>query len=59
MTIGKGLDIDDLMPILQNLQSLEPTGIFARDLKECLRLQALEQKKITPQFEVFYTFQQP
>jgi RNA polymerase sigma-54 factor len=45
----KGLDIDDLMPILQNLQSLEPTGIFARDLKECLRLQALEQKKITPQ----------
>ena len=49
----KGLDIDDLMPILQNLQSLEPTGIFARDLKECLRLQALEEKKITPQFEVF------
>ena len=32
----KGLDIEDLTLILQNLQSLEPTGIFARDLKECL-----------------------
>ena len=49
----KELNIDDLMPILQSLQSFEPTGIFARDLKECLRLQAFEQQKITPKFEDF------
>ena len=49
----KELHIDDLMPILQSLQSFEPTGIFARDLQECLRLQAFEQQKITPKFEVF------
>ncbi len=28
--------------VLQRLQQLEPTGIFARNLAECLRLQAIE-----------------
>ena len=29
--------------ILARLQTLEPAGVFARDLRECLRLQAMDQ----------------
>ena len=36
----------DLMPILKVVQNLEPTGVGARDLKECLLLQ-LENKTKT------------
>ena len=50
--LGKSLDeihIDtnvpyvDLENVLKKLQSSEPTGLFARNLSECLRLQILEK----------------
>ncbi|HLJ71849.1 MAG TPA: RNA polymerase factor sigma-54 [Roseiarcus sp.] len=34
--------------ILARLQSLEPTGIFARDLAECLSLQLIERDRFDP-----------
>ena len=37
--------------MLHRLQALEPTGVFARSLAECLRLQAAEQGLLTPLFE--------
>jgi len=36
--------------MLATLQRLEPAGIFARSLAECLRLQAAEQDLLTPLF---------
>ena len=37
--------------MLRRLQTLEPAGIFARTLAECLRLQAAEQGLLTPLFD--------
>lgn len=38
-----GFDVLDCERVLGLLQSLEPAGVFARDLKECLRLQAQDK----------------
>jgi RNA polymerase sigma-54 factor len=45
-----GVPIDDATRMLHRLQALEPAGIFARTLAECLRLQAEEQGLLTPLF---------
>jgi RNA polymerase sigma-54 factor len=37
------MDYDDLESILVKLQGVEPTGLFSRNLSECLRLQILEK----------------
>ncbi|WP_300056360.1 RNA polymerase sigma-54 factor [uncultured Roseobacter sp.] len=37
-----GFDLQDCENMLARLQTLEPTGLFARDLRECIRLQAAE-----------------
>lgn len=37
--------------MLLRLQKFEPTGVFARDLSECLRLQAAERGLLSPAFE--------
>ncbi|WP_395540913.1 RNA polymerase sigma-54 factor [Neotabrizicola sp. sgz301269] len=37
-----GASDEEIEAVLLRLQELEPTGIFARDLAECLRLQAAE-----------------
>lgn len=37
-----------LEAVLRKLQTLEPTGLFARDLAECLRLQAREAGDLDP-----------
>ncbi len=34
--------------VLQRLQGLEPVGVFARDLAECLRLQLMERGRLDP-----------
>jgi RNA polymerase sigma-54 factor len=39
--------IDEAEVVLTKLQQLEPTGIFARNLAECLRLQAADQGLLT------------
>jgi RNA polymerase sigma-54 factor len=41
-----------LLQILAKLQSLEPSGIFARDLAECLKLQLQEKKILNPFYEI-------
>ena len=42
-----------LNDILNKLQGLEPTGIFARSLKECLSLQLQEKNRLDPMMEDF------
>lgn len=37
--------------VLERLQTLDPTGVFARDLAECLRLQLLERDRCDPAME--------
>ena len=37
------LDYDDLENVLVKLQGVEPTGLFSRNLSECLKLQILDK----------------
>lgn len=37
-----------LEDVLATLQTLEPAGIFARDLKECLKLQLIDRNRFDP-----------
>lgn len=46
-----GATLEDATRMLHRLQALEPAGIFARTLAECLRLQAAEQGLLTPLFD--------
>ena len=41
--IETSLDYVDLENVLKKLQGAEPTGLFARNLSECLRLQIIEK----------------
>ncbi|MGY8813455.1 MAG: RNA polymerase factor sigma-54 [Gammaproteobacteria bacterium] len=43
-----GTDIEELEAVLHLIQSMEPAGIGARDLKECLILQLLQLPDSTP-----------
>ncbi len=43
-----GCDAPFLESILGVLQGFEPTGIFARDVAECLRLQLIERDRLDP-----------
>lgn len=45
-----GVSLAEAEHMLRRLQALEPTGVFARGLAECLKLQAAEQDLLTPQF---------
>ena len=38
-----GFTLDECLSVLARLQTLEPAGLFARGLKDCLRLQALDR----------------
>lgn len=38
--------------VLSKLQTIEPAGLFARSLAECLRLQAAEKGILTPRFRM-------
>jgi RNA polymerase sigma-54 factor len=44
------VDLPRAEAMLTRLQKLDPAGIFARNLSECLRLQAAEQGLLTPLF---------
>lgn len=50
IAVRAGVDITVAEAMLEQLQALEPAGIFARNLAECLRLQAAEQGLLTPLF---------
>lgn len=45
-----GISQDEAEALLRKLQGIEPAGIFARNLAECLRLQAIEKGILTPRF---------
>lgn len=42
---------DEAIALLEKLHTVEPSGLFARDLAECLRLQALDLEILTPRFD--------
>lgn len=46
-----GVTPERLDPVLQTLRGFDPTGIFAHDLVDCLRLQLMDQKKFDAPFE--------
>jgi RNA polymerase sigma-54 factor len=43
-----GASLARVEAVLAKLQSLEPTGVFARDLAECLKLQLIERDRFDP-----------
>ena len=43
-----GTDVENIERILKVMQSFDPCGIFARDLKECFKIQLEQQDEITP-----------
>lgn len=47
-----GVPIPALETVLTELQKIEPTGLFARDLSDCLRLQAEEAGVLDPVMSV-------
>lgn len=44
--------LDRVEAVLARLQQIEPAGLFARDLSDCLRLQARERGMLTPDFTI-------
>ena len=42
---------DEAVAVLDKLQTFEPTGLFARDLADCLRLQLIEQGLFSDKFD--------
>lgn len=47
-----GVSPEAVTAVLLRLQKIEPAGLFARDLKECLRLQAVEAGVLDPTLSV-------
>jgi len=45
-----GITSEAAAALLKKLQTIEPAGLFARSLAECLRLQAAERGLLTPRF---------
>jgi RNA polymerase sigma-54 factor len=43
-----GCDESAILAVLTRLQGFEPTGVFARDVPECLRLQLAERDRLDP-----------
>jgi RNA polymerase sigma-54 factor len=43
-----GCALDGAQAVLTRLQGFEPTGVFARDVAECLRLQLIERDRCDP-----------
>ncbi len=50
---GIGADVADVERVLGIVQTFEPTGVFARDLGECLALQLREKDRFDPAMETF------
>jgi len=48
-----GCEVEDVEAVLLALQTLEPTGVFARSLGECLKLQQRERDRLDPVMDVF------
>jgi len=48
-----GAEIEDVLSVLEVLQSFEPSGVCARDLKECLAIQLAERDRLDPTMQSF------
>jgi len=48
------IDFDEVVAVLHGLQQFEPTGVFAKDLQECLLLQLKQLSPDTPHRETAY-----
>ena len=49
---ASGSGEDEAEAVLDKLQTFEPTGLFARDLADCLRLQLIEQELFSDDFAI-------
>jgi RNA polymerase sigma-54 factor len=47
-----GIDVETVEAVLETCQTFEPTGIFARDLAECLALQLKQRDRYDPAMRV-------
>lgn len=52
IAVRAGISLDAAEALLKKLHRIEPAGLFARDLAECLRLQAAEQGCLTRRFSI-------
>jgi len=43
-----GCSVNDIMALIPKLQKLDPCGVFARNLKDCLKIQLAEQNRLDP-----------
>ncbi|MCK4939111.1 MAG: RNA polymerase factor sigma-54 [Rhodospirillaceae bacterium] len=43
-----GCELDEVEAVLKQMQTVEPPGLFARDLKECLALQLSDMDRLDP-----------
>lgn len=48
-----GAESKEIEAVIERLQQLEPVGVFARSLTECLRLQLRDMNRLDPCMEVF------
>ncbi|UTW55531.1 RNA polymerase factor sigma-54 [Kordiimonas sp. SCSIO 12610] len=48
-----GCDQEDVEAVLVQLQKMEPSGVFARNLAECLAIQLAEQDRLDPIMQKF------
>ncbi|HEX7775705.1 MAG TPA: RNA polymerase factor sigma-54 [Parvibaculum sp.] len=48
-----GADLAEVEAVLKTLQTFEPSGICARNLKECLAIQLAERDRLDPSMQVF------
>jgi len=53
LTDRLGCDIEDIEAVLGVLQTIEPVGLFARNLAECLGLQLQERGRLDPIMKLF------
>ena len=49
---ASGSSIEEADAVLTTLQTFEPTGLFARNLADCLRLQLIEMGAMTEEFAI-------
>lgn len=48
-----GCDLDDIERIFKIAQTMEPIGVFARSLSECLKIQQIHADRYDPAMEIF------
>ncbi|MBT5187773.1 MAG: RNA polymerase factor sigma-54 [Kordiimonadaceae bacterium] len=48
-----GSDVDDINRIFKIAQTMEPVGVFARNLSECLKLQQIHNDRYDPVMEIY------